>query len=436
MADHLTFQHINTPLEATLTLDGGKHGFSHDLPVAALADQGFLTNVPNITDSRTLIEALRIVFSSVTFDTANHTLSFSEPVAPRSIFLGNDLLNKSRSLFGFLPAILSHGHTIVMEGLPEGCQMGDRPTDWYFDVLKQFGVKIDASSKEITLTWTERIPADITFEYPTMTGTVIAIAAASATDGTSTISNGSIEPSCIEEIACAQSMGVIFQGELPELTIVGNPTLKTVNWEILHDRVHAATFLTAGLLTRGKVTVKANRNIDIPEFVKFAQEAGADVIDNGNSITVGFPAQGYLNPVTLHTGSEPLYSSDWMAPTVLLLATRAKGTSIVTDNVFPERLQCIENLKKIGLTNVSVEQTSIEGRKALKATIEGDPNLVLDGGNVGSCSDLRGSTTLAMAALVSNSDIYIENGFHLERGYEDYNKVINMMYKQTLREKL
>lgn len=419
------FKSYNRPLKGSLKLDGGKHGFSHDAPVAALADTGKLTNVPNIIDSVTLMEIFRLLFEDVSFNAATHELEFSKPFAPRIIYLDDKTLARSRSIFGMLPAILHRGHTLSLDGLPEGCSMGDRPTDWYFDVLTQFGVKIKHTKNRMVLTWQKRIAPEITFDYPTMTGTVIAIAAASVVEGQTTIHNASVEPSCFEEIACAKSMGVTFKGSLPNLTVVGAAKYSEVNWQVLHDRVHAATFLTAGLLSGGNVAVEAERNLDIPEFVNFLKQAGVKHVDEGNRIEVWFPVEkGYIEPVHIDTGSEPLFSSDWMAPLVLLLATRSKGKSIVTDNVFPDRLQCIDNLRKIGLNNVTVEKTSIDGRKALMATIEGNPTLRLTGREVGACTDLRGTTALALAALVSDEDIIIDNDFHLRRGYEDYEKSI------------
>lgn len=416
-----TFKAYNRPLTGNLRLDGGKHGFSHDAPVAALADRGKLTNVPNIIDSTTLIDVFRLLFENVEFNAELYELTFSNPYGPKEIYLDDKTLARSRSIFGMIPAILHRGHKLNLDGLPEGCSMGDRPTDWYFDVLTQFGVKIEHTENNMTLTWSNRIAPAINFDYPTMTGTVIAIAAASVVGGRTTIRNGSVEPSCLEEINCAKSMGVTFEDQLPKLTITGKPRHGSIEWQVLHDRVHAATFLTAGLLSGGNVSVSADKNLNIPEFVKFLKQAGVKYVDEGNHIEVWFPSEkGYLDPVHINTGSEPLFSSDWMAPLVLLLATRSKGRSIITDNVFPDRLQCLDNLRKIGLNNVTVEKTIIDGRKALLATIDGNPHLKLKGGDVGMCTDLRGSTALALSALVSEDDITIEDDFHLRRGYENY----------------
>lgn len=431
----LTLEHDGSPLVGTIKLPGGKHGFSHDMPVAALAEEGVLYNVPNIIDANTLMSALRFIFENVEYDPKTYTLKFSKPFSPRRVELSDELLSKSRSLFGFMPAILSHGHTLVMEGLPAGCDMGDRPNSWYFETLEKFGVKIDASEKEMLLTWEDRHPADITFEYPTMTGTVIAIVAASAVDGTSSLQNASVEPSCIEELNCVASMGVKIEGFLPEIKITGKSKIPRVEWQVLHDRVHACTYITAALLTRGKITVTADKNIWIPRFVDFLRDAGVKVIDAGTSITAEFPKRGYLNPVRIDTGSEPLFSSDWMAPVVLLLATRSKGKSIVTDNVFPDRLQCLENFKKLGLDNVTLTHTTIAGRRALFAEIEGQPDMVLKGGNAGECPDLRGSTAVALAALVADGPVTMENDFHLRRGYEDLAATLKDLREQSKKTK-
>lgn len=427
----LTLEDNGTPIEATIKLPGGKHGFSHDMPVAALAKEGVLYNVPNIIDANTLMSALKFLFENVDYDPKTYTLKFSKPFSPRRIELSDELLSKSRSLFGFMPAILSHGHTLVMEGLPAGCDMGDRPNSWYFETLEKFGVKIDASEKEMLLTWEDRHSADITFEYPTMTGTVIAIVAASAVNGTSSLHNASIEPSCIEELNCVASMGVEIEGFLPEINITGKSDLPRVEWHVLHDRVHACTYITAALLTRGKITVTADKNINVPRFVEFLRDAGVEVTDTGTSITAEFPKQGYLNPVRIDTGSEPLFSSDWMAPVVLLLATRSKGKSIVTDNVFPDRLQCLENFKRLGLDNVKLTHTTIAGRRALYAEIDGQPDMILKAGNAGECPDLRGSTAVALAALVADGPVTMDNDFHLRRGYENLPATLEELRKQS-----
>lgn len=86
-------------------------------------------------------------------------------------------------------------------------------------------------------------------------------------------------------------MGVTFEDQLPKLTITGKPRHGSIEWQVLHDRVHAATFLTAGLLSGGNVSVSADKNLNIPEFVKFLKQAGVKYVDEGNHIEVWFPSE-------------------------------------------------------------------------------------------------------------------------------------------------
>lgn len=106
----------------------------------------------------------------------------------------------------------------------------------------------------LRMRWRARKPGRITFSYPTMTGTVLAIAAAAACDGRSTISGASVEPSCDDQIDCLRRMGASVDHQPGEITIDGAGTYESVDWSVPHDRIHAVTYITAGLLVRGEVT--------------------------------------------------------------------------------------------------------------------------------------------------------------------------------------
>ena len=194
------------------------------------------------------------------------------------------------------------------------------------------------------------------------------------------------------------------------------------------DRVHAVTIITAALLTKGAVKVKANSAIRVPEFINFLKQTGVLVEYSDIHIYACFPKdKNFLANVNINAGSEPLFSSDWVAFAALLLATRSKGISRISDDVFPKRFQFVDCLSKYGLSNISTEFTTLNGRKSVVAYIEGDPNKVLDGGKISKCDDIRGSATILLSALVSASPVTIEDDFQLRRGYKDLAKdLVNM----------
>jgi UDP-N-acetylglucosamine 1-carboxyvinyltransferase len=414
---HLT--HDGSPLRGELRLDGAKHAFAHSLACAALADEGHLTEVPDHVDARALREALALVFDDVEYRAETAELWFRKPRARDRVLVDADLVGRSRSLFCLLPALLIRAREVVLAGAPQGCQIGVRPTGWYVDTLARFGVVTDTVGDVTVLSWTDRRPADVTFDYPTMTGTVVAVAAAAAVAGTSTIRRASVEPSCGQQLACLRALGAGVGGELPDITVTGRDRYPVVKWRVAADRIHAVTFLTAGLLTRGEVTVTSGGPIDIPRFVEFLTGAGVRVQDRGNAITAGFPERGHLRPVRIDAGSEPLFSSDWVTFAALLLATRSAGESVLSDDVFPGRFQFVESLRPFGLTNVRTSDGSVRGRSAVFAHIDGDPRLRVAPGRYGPCPDIRGSAALLLAGLVADGPMQLVDDFHLRRGYGD-----------------
>ncbi|MFF1708290.1 hypothetical protein [Streptomyces sp. NPDC058252] len=420
----LLIRHDGSPLHGRMRLDGGKHAFAHTLACAALADEGQLTGVPDHVDARTLRTVLGMVFQDVAYRPENGVLTFAQPVRTGRITVGAELSVRSRSLFCLLPTLLTRADEVVVEAAPRGCDIGERPDEWYLRTLGEFGVQVVRVDGATRLSWQQRRPARITFAYPTMTGTVVAVAAAAAVPGTSTISHASVEPSCDELLGCLRAMGGDVIGALPDITVSGADRYRAVDWAVAADRIHAVTYLTAALLTRGKVTVEAATDLRIPRFVEFLRESGARVLDEGHALTAGFPASSdgrpaALRAVSLATGSEPLFSSDWGPFAVLLMALRSRGTAVVTDDVFANRWQFVENLRAHGLQGVSTRKGSVRGRAGVIAEVTGAFDGTLRGGAFGRCPDIRGTAALVLAALVADGPCIIADDFHLRRGYAD-----------------
>ncbi|WP_426624819.1 hypothetical protein ACPPVW_01640 [Leifsonia sp. McL0607] len=417
MNSRITIEHDGSPLVGSLELDGAKHSFAHVLASAALHDEGLLSNVPNNVDSQSLMVGLRAIFENVAFDEANATVAFSSPIDGAVEFSGQ-LVARSRSLFVLLPAALHHASEVTLEGLPTGCDIGQRPYQWYFDILETFGVAIsDSGSGAVVMSWVCRVPARIDFTYPTMTGSVIAIAAAQVAGGVSHLRGCTVEPSCEEQVDAARANGAVVRGSLPSLTIDAGSHNQPFEWLVGADRVHAVTLLTAGLLTRGEVTVKHPRSLRIPKFIDFCGHLGAEVDSTDTSTTVRHPLVRELRACDLRTGCEPLFSTDWLPFAALLIATRTEGTAELTDDVFPERLQFFHQLYEMGLGSARIGKVDLGGRSAVRAIITGDPETVLRHRVFDRCPDIRGTSALVLSALISDGPCTLENDFQLRRGY-------------------
>jgi UDP-N-acetylglucosamine 1-carboxyvinyltransferase len=248
---------------------------------------------------------------------------------------------------------------------------------------------------------------------------VIALAAAAAVPGRSRLVGAAVEPSCVQQVRCLTRMGGRVGGLLPELEITGQEQYPTVGWPVAPDRIHAVTYLTAGLLTRGEVTVRGRAPLEIPQFVAFLRAAGARVRDTRWVVTAGFPESGALTAVDLDAGSEPRFSGAWAGFAALLLATRSVGTSRISDDAFLGRFRFVDNLTPFGLDNVAVRLRGRPDAAAAVATISGRPDVTLRGGDYGACPDIRGSAALALAALVADGPVTLADDAPLRRGYQD-----------------
>ncbi len=403
-------------------LPGGKHSFAHSIASAALLKQCFIENVPNIIDSNVLIELLKNIFTTVIFDKNNYTLSLKDPCFTKKIFIKNNQLSNSRNIFCLLPALLNRSEEVIIEGMPTGCIIGKRPIDWYYEILEKFGVVCKKNKEFLVLSWKKKKNVKIKFEYPTMTGTVIALACSMLAPGKTILNNCSVEPSCDDQIMCMKKMKIKFIGNLPNIEIYPpNLIVDEINYTCTSDRVYAVTLLTAAILSQVKLKIFSKTKINIPQFVNFMKNIGLVVIDNDISIEVNWKkGQKFLSPCSINAGSEPKFSSDWVAFALLILSTKSKGESIITDDVFVNRFQfinCYDN--KENFKNVVLIEKRYNGREITVAKIKGDGKLII-GGKTKKCPDIRGSAAIVLSALVSIKSINIFDQFQISRGYENF----------------
>jgi UDP-N-acetylglucosamine 1-carboxyvinyltransferase len=104
-----------------------------------------------------------------------------------------------------------------------------------------------------------------------------------------------------------------------------------------------------------------------------------------------------------------------MQPQFMALLTCAEGTSIMTETIFENRFQHVDELRRMG-SNITVE-----GRTAI---IRGVPTL--EGAFV-EATDLRAGAALFLAGLAAEEVTVLENVNYIDRGYEN----IEQKYRQV-----
>jgi UDP-N-acetylglucosamine 1-carboxyvinyltransferase len=228
--------------------------------------------------------------------------------------------------------------------------------------------------------------------------------AAVLADGVTVIEGAALEPEVVDLATFLTKMGAKIEGAgTRRIIIEGVSELHGVEHRVIPDRIEAGTFLVAGAIAGKGVTVKRVE----PEHVRTVTDALArcgyaiDVQDRAISIL----PNGEASALELATQPYPGFPTDMQAQMCALLST-TRGTSSVTENVFPQRYMHVAELKRMGA------KVHLEGATAV---IEGVDRLFAA---PVMASDLRASAALVLAGLKAEGVTEVNRVYHIDRGYE------------------
>jgi len=251
--------------------------------------------------------------------------------------------------------------------------------------------------------------------------TINIMLAAVLAEGTTTIENAAKEPHVVDTANFLNSMGANIKGAGTDvIRIVGVKKLSGTNYMIIPDQIEAGTYMIAGAITRGDVTV---HNL-IPKHMESVSakllEMGVELEEGDDYIRV--KAKDRLKAVNIKTLPYPGFPTD-LQPQMSALLSIAEGTSIITESVWENRFQYIDELKRLGA------DIKVEGRVAVIKGVK-----KLSGAQV-SATDLRAGAGLVLAALAAEGKTTINNLQYIDRGYEAIEKKLNAMGAEIIRVK-
>jgi UDP-N-acetylglucosamine 1-carboxyvinyltransferase len=194
-------------------------------------------------------------------------------------------------------------------------------------------------------------------------------------------------------------------GGTSTVTVTGVSELHPADHTVIGDRVEAGTYLVAGAITGGPVTVRGFDPIHLEIVVTKLEAAGSEVEVGDDWVTVR--RDGPVRAIDIQTLPYPGFPTDMQAQFMAMLAL-ANGNSIITENVFENRFMFADELMRMGA------DVRIEGHHAL---VKGVPSL--SGAPVRS-TDLRGGAALVLAALAAEGETRVGDIFHIDRGYDRF----------------
>jgi len=411
------------PLHGTVAISGAKNSALPAMAASLLtADRVALHNVAMVRDIITMGKLLAYMGVSVAtneFPAADYAFqahTISEAVAPY------ELVKTMRA------SILTLGPTLARTGiarvsLPGGCAIGARPIDLHLTALEKMGAEIATSHGYIEA----RAPnsgrlkgAHVVFEKITVTGTENILMAAALADGETILENAACEPEVTDLIALLRKMGAKITGDgTTVLHIQGAQSLHGAEHAVIPDRIEAATFLVAGGITNGDLTLTNCEPLHLGAVISKLRDTGVSIEESGpRQLRVRGVRRLVAADVT--TEEYPGFATDVQAQ-YMALATQADGASTITETIFENRYLHASEMIRMGA------HISIDGRRAI---VRGPAQL---SGTTVQASDLRASASLVLAALVANGETTIERVYHIDRGYEHIVEKLSALGAQILR---
>jgi len=393
------------PLVGTVRISGAKNAALPAMAAALLTDEPVvLENIPDVRDIHTMRRLLVEMGADVElgYGRAHHrtTIQCRGPIRAEAPYELVKTMRASTLVLG--PLVARTGCARV--SLPGGCAIGARPIDLHIKGLEHLGASITQDHGYIEARAERLRGGHIVWDRITVTGTEELMMAAVLAEGETVMENCAREPEVGDLAALLTSMGAHIEGAgTTTIRIRGVPRLKGARHRIIPDRISAGTFVAAGAMTGGDLTISDCDPRHLGALLQKLTEAGANLQVADDAIRV--TGDGRLLAADVNTEEYPGFPTDMQAQ-FMALATQAEGTAVITENIFENRFMHALEMVRMG-ANIK-----IEGRRAVvrgKTPLSGAAVLA---------SDLRASASLVLAALVADGETIIDRVYHIDRGYE------------------
>lgn len=359
------------------------------------------SNVPNLYDVNLTVQLLEYFGAEV--DQRKNQISVKVPrlVAEEASY---SLVKAMRASFWVLAPLLARGRAARV-ALPGGDIIGARPVDIHLAGLEQMGAEIKVKHGVVYATALGGLkPANIDMRFPSVGATHQLIMAAALTPGTTVLKGVAREPEIIALAQMINGMGGDVEGAGSDTIIVrGREHLGAAKVEIIGDRIEAGTYVLAGAIMGGKLTVSGFSPSYFGKFLDILGEMGVECELGENRLTV--TTRGRLKGIKARTAPFPELATD-LQPLLMTALCLADGESVIEEGVYEARFRHASELIRMGA------KIQVEGQSA---TIHGVESL---SGAPVEAHDIRAGAGLVIAGLAAQGVTQIHEPQHIRRGYE------------------
>lgn len=392
------------PLHGEVTISGAKNAVVAILPAIILAqDVCRVENIPNISDVTMMIRILHQLGAKI--EKIDETTYEIDSSTINSYVVTHDLTKHLRASYYLIGALLARfGRAKV--AMPGGCNFGVRPIDQHIKGFEILGAEVNLKENAIIDVVAEELTGGLVyFDVVSVGATINLMLAAVKAKGLTIIENAAKEPHIVDLANFLNSMGADIRGAGTDvIKIRGVDELHGCTYSIIPDQIEAGTFMVAAVATKGDVLIKNVIPKHLESITAKLVQCGATVEEFDDSIRV--TGNGRPGKCNVKTMPHPGFPTD-MQPQITTMLAVADGTSIVSEGVWDNRFQYVEQLTRMGAA------ISVNGKAA---TIEGVETL---NGSPVRADDLRAGAAMLIAGLIATGTTSIENIVYIDRGYDN-----------------
>jgi UDP-N-acetylglucosamine 1-carboxyvinyltransferase len=413
------------PLVGRIELKGAKNLVTKAMVAALLGETpSVLKDVPFISDVEVVSRLLQLHGVSISHDPVTGDMQLDPSNVEQARMVDIDAhAGSSRIPILFCGPLLHRLGEAFIPGLG-GCEIGDRPVDFHFDVLRSFGAVIEKLPTGTRLSAPDGLRgAKISLPYPSVGATEQVLLSACIAEGKTELSGAAIEPEIIDLISILQKMGAIISVDTDRvIRIEGVKRMEGFTHSALFDRNEAASWAAAALATGGDIFVGGARQVEMMTFLNVFRKVGGAFEIHPDGIRFYHPGTE-LQSVVIETDVHPGFMTDWQQPLVVAL-TQAQGLSIVHETVYENRFGFTEALRQMG-AQIQIYKECLGGHPCRfgqrnynhSAVISGPVELKAADIRV---PDLRGGFSHVVAALAAKGTSKVTNVQLISRGYEHF----------------
>ena len=393
----------NLQLKGKVKISGAKNAVLPAIAASLLTEEKVrLKNIPPVKDVFTILTLVKELGAEYGIRKKTLIVQVKKILSEEASY---ELVRAMRaSILVLGPLLARHGKAVV--SLPGGCAIGSRPIDLHIHGLEKLGASIRLEHGYITAEAKKLQGTEIEFEKKTVGGTENILMAASLARGETVLKNCALEPEVANLCQLLVKMGAKIDGIGEEIIrIKGQQELGGATHEIIPDRIEAGTFLIAGALTRGNITLTQVQPGQLGTIIEKLRYSGTK-IEEINNHALRVTGSDVIRAQDITTSPYPGFPTDMQAQFMVMM-TQAEGTSIITETIFDRRFSHVNELLRLG---ANIEVTGDKAVVKGKSPLSGAEILA---------TDLRASASLVLAGLIASGETIINDAEHLNRGYEN-----------------